>query len=363
MEQSVQNLISHLNQLSDEQSEEILISAYLPEITSGDQVTQNRILLKNLHSEIEEKLDNIGALAEFKDSLQTLANFSEEKEFKLHHRPGLAIFLSPGDIKFYGMHSPVSEQNVHFGSEFFTLPLYGELPGSDYYCLDFSQDHARLLSFRERSIEEVKVPDLPESIMAVAQFREEAETDSQHAPAETEAESQLREYLNLLGKAVLHYFNSNEDNKPELVLAGSKSNCGYFREENPQLNYSEEEIHADNHTPQDLEQRLGKLAKSLRFEQIGNLFAEAHELIGKGKAATDLAEIKRQAELGRVRYVLIPEPQFGIISTTQPQEQTPDQQDHNKIARAVVDNGGQVIMFSQAESSFPTEGLTAVFRY
>lgn len=154
----------HLNELLGE-NDTPCVSIYLPMHTKGVGSVQNSTYLKNGLREAETQLRNLGK------SPEEIANLLKEPEswignydFWQHQSHGLAVFLSPNDLKAFRL--PIEfEMSVRVGDHFHLRPLLPVLQRNGrFYLLNVSQNHCSLMVGDRTTLSRIELPDLPKSL-------------------------------------------------------------------------------------------------------------------------------------------------------------------------------------------------------
>ncbi len=147
MEDSIIELVSRAElKTLNEEPDGSCVSIFLPTHRAGTQTQQDPIRLKNLLREAEERLLAKGLRAPEVDELVAPARESlDDSDFWRHQSNGLAVFLSPGVLRYYRL--PLNfEDLVIVANRYHLKPLLPLLTGDgQFYVLALSQNEVRFL--------------------------------------------------------------------------------------------------------------------------------------------------------------------------------------------------------------------------
>ena len=156
-----------LDDLKDliDQSENTLVSIYLPTFKRGNEINKSRIQLKNLLKEAEEKLVNKGMNKRDADNyLEPALKLLDETLFWQNQDKSLALFLSEKNFKYYKL--PIDIEPAVVNSDvYFIRPLLKLFTSyMDFNVLSLSQDEIKLFKCNQYDIEEITVPEIDELV-------------------------------------------------------------------------------------------------------------------------------------------------------------------------------------------------------
>jgi hypothetical protein len=147
------------------ESENRLISIYLPTFKKGTEVNKSRIQLKNLLKEAEEKLTNKGMNKREVDSfLEPAHKLLDETIFWQNQEESLALFISEKKFKYFKL--PINVLPIVVSSDVYYIRPLLKLTTSyvNFNVLTLSQDEIKLYKCNQYSIEEIKVPEIDELV-------------------------------------------------------------------------------------------------------------------------------------------------------------------------------------------------------
>lgn len=144
------------------------VSIYLPTHEAGREIRQDPIRLKNQLSEAEVQLiqKDFGdfSKADAQKLLKPASDLLENTEFWQHQNAGLALFLAPGEFRYYQVPSKFDALTV-VEAQFYTRPL---LPlasdDSQFYVLAASQNKVALYQATQDSVQLVDLGNTPLSV-------------------------------------------------------------------------------------------------------------------------------------------------------------------------------------------------------
>ncbi len=147
------------------------VSLYLPTHRAGPDTRANPIRFKNRLQEAERLLeaqgrdeDDIGAL--LADAYKLLRDY----DFWQHQADGLAMFLSPEELRDYRLPLNFEELTV-VGERFHLKPLLPLLTGDGrFYLLAVSLQQARLFEGSHYSVQELTLEDTPTSLAEAIEY-------------------------------------------------------------------------------------------------------------------------------------------------------------------------------------------------
>lgn len=298
------------------------VSIFLPTHRAGPEVQQDRIRLKNLLIEAEERLIAAGLRRpEAKQLLEPAQHLGEEGIFREHPSDGLALFLAPELFRAYCLPLEFQELLV-VGDRFHLKPLLPLLVGDGrFYVLALSQNDVRLLLCTQHSVREIELKGVPKSMAEALQYDNLQQKlqfrpdraggmDGRRAIWYGQGEEQdsgkdfLRIYFHRIDEG-LHALLRNE--RAPLVLAGVDYLLPIYRQAStyPYLLDGGIEGNPDRLSAQDLQQR-GWAVVGLFFQQAQEDAANRYrERIGTGLASNDLNEILPAAHEGRIESLFV----------------------------------------------------------
>jgi hypothetical protein len=140
------------------------VSLYMPTQPAGREMAQNRIRFRNLLEAAKAKLTDRGMNAS--DATLLLAEATElleQPSLWQSSAHGLAVLISEAGTRVY--HLPFScEELCVVSGRFHIVPLLAwQQREASYYLLTLSENHVRLFSGTDNSLEQMTAPELPKS--------------------------------------------------------------------------------------------------------------------------------------------------------------------------------------------------------
>lgn len=153
---------------------EFCVSIYLPTHHKGRETWQDRVRLKNLMKEADEKLTAAGMRSsETRDMLQAASQLVDDSEFWRHQADGLVVLIDRSGTTKYRVPINFSELVV-VGRRFHLKPLFPMFVGDGlFYIIAASQGDVRLLRCTRHSFEEIDSAFLPEGSDVITRYVEE----------------------------------------------------------------------------------------------------------------------------------------------------------------------------------------------
>lgn len=156
-----------------EECERGCVSIYLPTHRAGKEAEGDSISLKNLLDEAEERLIARGlGPPEVQDLLEPARTLVVDDLFWQHQSDGLALFISPGFLRYYRLPLPF-EELVVVGDRFHLKPLLSLFSADGrFYILALSQDEVRLLQGSRYSVGEINLEEAPSRLAEALKWDE-----------------------------------------------------------------------------------------------------------------------------------------------------------------------------------------------
>jgi len=296
------------------------VSVYLPtERASGDP-RQNPIRLKNLLSRAVEELAARGVgRRDAEDLLSPAAALLDDSLFWQAQSDGLALFAGDGYFQGYRQPLPFVELVV-VAHRFHVKPLLPLLSGDGrFYVLALSQAEVRVLTGTRHSIQTLELDHVPSSLADALKYDE------------VEKEHQFHTVISggPRGWSVFHGHGEGDDSKDRILRYFRRIDQGLnellARSTAPLVIAGVEYLHAiygeANTYPHLLNEGVRGNVEELSAAElhetawsvVGPHFAAAQktaadrfgELVGKGKASSDLATVLAAATQGRVDVLFV----------------------------------------------------------
>lgn len=146
-------------------NEEIFISIYLPTFSSGVDIRQNPVKFKQLLRKAEAELYNMGMR---KQDIETLlkpaTDLVGETKFWQNQSEGLAVYIYPGEIKYYRLPFQFKEC-VTVSDKLHIKPLLPLFTGNgQFLVMALSKGQIRLFRCSRQNIKEIELAGAPDSV-------------------------------------------------------------------------------------------------------------------------------------------------------------------------------------------------------
>jgi len=377
-----------------EKRHDITVSLFMPVQREPDKQQENRIRLKTLLKEAEQKLEAEDicppdwSKADSEALLAPAETLMANGRFWSDHSTGLAIFLAPEFSRIYRLPLNLPELLI-IGEQFHVKPL---LPifnrEGRFYVLALSQNHVRLLYGTPNNVHRIELDGVPTS-KEEALFEEDPETrglqfhTSTRAGAPTELRGAVHHGHELSVEekgAIKRYFREVEkglqpilqDETAPLVLAGVKYLFPLYAEVNTYPHLFDDGIPGNPEEKSD--QQLHEEAKTVlepyfkqrRREEV----AQFHNLVNTEQASNKIEEIVPAAQYGRVDtlFTTVGHQRWGTFNKQTGKVELhdtaqPGDQDLLSLAAALTFlNGGKV--YAVDPEAVPEQAdIAAIYRY
>lgn len=158
------------------------VSIFIPTHEMGAETQQDHIRLKNQLSKAEKMLAERGvSSADATDMLKPAADLIENQDFWQHQNNGLALFINPGQFRYYQV--PVTfEEMTLVGDQFHMKPLLPLLTDDgQFYILAASQNKTKLYQATHTSVQEVNMGSTPSDLETALRFDDPEESIQGHS--------------------------------------------------------------------------------------------------------------------------------------------------------------------------------------
>jgi hypothetical protein len=300
------------------------VSAFLPAHRAGAEIQQDRIRLKNLLKEAEERLlaRNVRG-AEARRVLEPVHKLLPDDLFWRHQLDGLAVFCSPDFFRYYRL--PVRlDELVVVADGFHVKPLLPILAGDGrFFVLALSQHDVRLFQASRHDIRDMRVDNIPKSVAAAVSLDLPEKPRQFHAVAAGQRRGEGagighgRGVLDDDTKEHIHRFFQQVDRgltpvfreqRGPVVLAAVDYLMPIYREVNTCADLIEGGIdgNPEDARPEDLHRRAWALVEP-RFRQAQQRALERFEgWLGTPRASRQIREVLPAATEGRVEELFVP---------------------------------------------------------
>ncbi len=361
------------------------VSLFMPAYLSAGDLAQDRVRLRNLLREAEERLlategeESVSILKPAKALLQKRAFWKQQAK-------GLAIFCAPDLFLRYRLPLELDER-VAVGQRFYLRPL-APLRASDgrFYVLALSLNQVRLLEARRGEVRRVSLEGVPQSFEEALGYEQydsgvQSHTNSSpglgrpavfHGHGDNDEEK--------LHKDIVHYFQlvakslsgKLEDAEAPLVLAAVEEHFPRYHGVNQHPRMLDDGIHGSPERLSDhqLHEKAWRIVEPHFLSQRDQALERYKELKGLGRASNAMSELVAAADQGRVDVLLLDE-KTELWGTYDPasaeleihaEPQEGDQDLLDVAAHYTLSRGGEV--FTMGSGSVPDGApAAAVLRY
>ncbi|HEX6286527.1 MAG TPA: hypothetical protein VFZ80_03505, partial [Acidimicrobiia bacterium] len=344
-----------------------LASVFIPTHSSGRDVSQDRIRLKNQLRRVDAELEGLGLKPRAReDRLRITSDLLEDREFWEHQAEGLAVYIhEDGNVTAVAVNYPVNESAIVM-PVFLVRPLLSELKGPELPVLALTRDEVGLFVANLRGARRSLV-DLPGSFEDVNWFVDREPQRQQH-PDRTDTtrarhghdpSSREDEDVNRFLREVDRALPADDP----LVVLGDDNLVSRFGTITDRHVLSPENSGLQSpFTESEVMERTAQTLRSLAEQRERDAIAEANAEIGMGNATTEIAAATSAAITGRVRHLVLDptmDPVWGRIEETTLEVVQHDDKEHadvDLIDRVVVlsmRNGAEVTPILRGSSDHP----------
>ncbi|ACK70638.1 conserved hypothetical protein [Gloeothece citriformis PCC 7424] len=375
-----------------EHSQGLCVSLYMPTYTRGAETRQNPIRFKNLIKQAQEYLQE-----EYHLDRNDAVNFVQpamdldKEEFWQHQDEGLAIFVGDNFFQYYRL--PLNFNELVVVSDRFHLkPLMPLLTGDgEFYILALSQKEVRLFMGTRDTIKEIEMENVPHNMTEALQYDEPEnslqnristsrggtnnsfqQTGVFHGQGSPDTDDNRRNILQFflqLDRGVQDYITNKQ---APLVLMGVDYLLPIYQEANTYQHLLEDAITGNPKTlgAEELHTQVWPIVEPYFTQSQKKAIDQYQELVGVGRASSNLKEVVSAACYGRVAelFVAVGKQQWGNFDPQADQLQIheqPEPGDEDLLNLASVQtflNGGTIYAV-EPEKVPEGASLAAVFRY
>ncbi len=293
----------------------LLMPIYL---SSGD-LQQDRVRLRNLLREAEQRLDARGGSV---DVLKPARDLLEKRNFWKQQARSLAIFCSADFFRCYRLPIDLGERVV-VSDRFYLRPLAPLLASNGrFYILALSLKHLRLLEARRGELRRVPLEGVPRSFEEALGYEQYDSGVYSHTSSPSGLGRQPAIFhghgdndQEKLDKDILHYFQLVakglagvlEDHEAPLVLAAVEEHFPRYRGVNKHPRMLEAGIVGSPERTSDrlLYEKAWEIVEPFFLAQRDTALERYTELKGAGRAANAMTELMTAADQGRVDVLLL----------------------------------------------------------
>lgn len=312
------------------------VSIFMPMIQRGAETQQNPIRCKTLLRQAEEQLFANGLRPpEAQALVQPVQQLLTNRVFWQRQSHGLALFLAPHLVRAYSVPLPLDELVV-VARRFHVKPLLPLVSGDGhFFVLALSQKEVRLLRGTRYSISEIELPGVPQGVAEALRY-EDIEKKGHHYPGSQGRPAGgvsplaghgvgIEDATHEPNDAILRYFQQVDtglraflrDERAPLVLAGVGYLLPIFRRANTYPYVLEAGItgNPEGLRPEELQEQAWSVVQPHFQRTEDGAAAQYRQLIGTGRAASDINTIVTAAYDGRIDtlFVAMSVQQWGIF--------------------------------------------------
>lgn len=379
--------INELTELATE-SHSTCVSIYTPMERLGAETLQNPIRFKNLMREAESQLIEAGMTEQEARNLLQPAQELDSYDFWQHQNDGLAILISPNQVRYYCL--PIAfPELVVVSDRFHIKPLLQLFSGDgQFYLLALSQNQIRLFQGTRYSVSEIELTDMPTSLAEALKY-DDPEKNLQfhtetsqvgasqgdraamfhgHGAGKEDHKTNLLRYFRKVNDGLQSYL---EQQQAPLVLAGVDYLLPIYQEANTYAHLLPEGItgNPEELKPEELHEKVWHLVQP-HFEQARETaISQYRELQGTGKTASEIEQVVSAAYYQRVDALLVLvgqqiwgsfDPEANTVHI-HPEPEAGDEDLLDLAALHTMMNGGMVYT---VEDTVPEESpVAAILRY
>lgn len=365
------------------------ISLYMPTVRAGKDTRENAIRFKNLLTEVEDQLSELGTRKSDIDTLlERPRNLVNDNEYWQHQNHGFTLHMTPETYYTYRLPAPVSEL-VTVADRFTVKPFLPILMGDGKFSiLTLSRKSVRLLRATRYTVEETPLEDMPTSLADALKLDTlektlQAYAGSSRGGGERRAvfhghgsgsegqleKDRLLQYFQIVNKGLAPYLR--EDNTP-LVLAGVEYLFPIYQEANtyPHLVDGVVAGNPDEESDAAIHEKAWGLVADQFNEAEREALSRFRELNAAGRASKNMAKVFNALRESRVETLFVPtnEERWGKYDTeTNELEIHKDRKSGDRdifdiAVSMTVSQGGTV--YAVERDRMPTDrDIAAIFRY
>ncbi len=295
------------------------VSLLMPTYLYAGDLQQDRVRLRNLLREAEQRLDARGGST---DILMPVRALLEKRVFWKKQARSLAIFCAPDFFRFYRLPFHLNERAV-VSDRFYLRPLAPLLASSGrFYILALSLNHLRLLEARRGELRRVPLEGVPRSFEEALGYEQYDSGVYSHTSSPSGLGRQPAMFhghgdndQEKLDKDIQHYFQLVakglagvlEDPNAPLVLAAVEEHFPRYRGANKHSQMLASGIVGSPERTSDrqLYEKAWEIVEPFFLAQRDSALERYSELKGSGRAANVMTELMKAADQGRVDVLLL----------------------------------------------------------
>ncbi len=361
------------------------ISIYMPSYTTGLEIQQNPIKLRNLLNKCQNKLEKTWAHEKVVEFLKPGFDLQSDNLFWSHQSEGFALFISRNFTQYFNL-SVTPQEKLYIGNYFYILPLLPVLLRNKiYYILLLKQKDIKLFKADYSSIHEIELQNVPHTIDEILQYdvKEEylsarmvssgriSESSLYYGQGDLPDNTNRKKHTEMFLKEVAKGIDKQlSGQKIPMVLAGVEYDQAIYRKCSSYKHILDKGF-SNNFgklNVKEIHEMAQKIVEPYFDKEIEDSLAIYQNLINTKKSSTDIPEILLAAHSGRVNTLLVDisknvsgkiDNEFQKIEIFPSSEKDADDL-LNLAAIQTLQSDAKVYPVSSEELDSP---LAAVFRY
>ncbi len=368
------------------------VSLFIPTDPLNADPRVNQIAFKNAVNHMIDQLKDLKLTAETYDSLnQKCEELLDDDRFWKDQAQGFAVLAAGNLVKTFKLPFPQPALTM-ISDHFYILPFIPvNALKSTYYILELDKEHTQLFRATATTVEKVTVPDLPESMEEVVGVEGNERQLHFHTGSDApgggkrpamyhgnsswkdDKDRYLERFLHAVDKALTVFLQQPSQAQIPLILSGVEESVVKFRGISDYPGLSEITL-TKQPNPSVREEHILQTIKTLMManlaEQQSIAVANFEEEPHPERKITVLAEVIRQAYLGKVGHLLVAE-EAQVWGTFAPDTLSVIVEDNqqpmsaelvNLAARLTLVNNGTVMTMPREQ--LPTDSeVAAILRY
>jgi hypothetical protein len=297
------------------------VSIFMPCVKAGPETRQNAIRFGNLLREVRRQLSSYTSVSAAQPKMDEADELLSSYEFWQHQDLGLALFANSEEFFYYKLPLAVDEI-AYVGENYLLTPLVSLAQQIEtFFLLAIDLENPRFYEGNIYGLTPVVLEGAPRGIEAITQYREARKQLQHHAPTPSPSPGRdgvfhahdpseqekvvIKEYIYALQEAVIGYLRGR--NAP-LVISGVEYITSMYADVNAYDHLLSQPLHGSNAKLTDLElHALSMKHLENRLSETAAAVGEFEAKNGTGLTATGTDDVLRQARLGRVSVLLLPE--------------------------------------------------------
>ena len=369
-----------------EEKEGPYISVYMPTVEAASiEVKKMPIQLKNLLNLVKKELQEKQKMSarNIEKLLEPATNLLGDRVFWQNQKKGLAIFINPGQFKYFMVNNTFPEKST-VSTYFNIIPLVSEIMFDDnFYILALSRNKNRVFLANSGTITQLDIEGIPENLQEISQYTVSEKSLSSHPSGkkgagaifhgvgeiDADKREELLQYFRQIDQGLNKYLDPKT--KSPLIIMSVRDLVPIYLEVNsyPYLLKETIEGNPDECSPDIIHKNALPIASDYFHSQLDNISSVYHDLKGTGKTSTQLEDIVSAAYFSRVEQLFIKsntsqigyfDPEENRVYLTEEGWKLCDL--YNLAAIKTISNGGQVFVLD-GEKMPDGEDIIAFYRF